>query len=109
LAGSLLNVGRPSKVAAEGDELGEGGVMAGEGVGVVIGGGVPAGVADGVVAGVGVLARDDIGVALDGGVGELADWPPDASGDFCSQAGTRELVNVMATIKSLFTPINTDA
>jgi hypothetical protein len=73
LAGSLLNVGRPSEVAAEGDELGEGWVIAGEGVGIVIARGVPAGGAEGVVAGVGVLAGDDIGVALDGGVGELAD------------------------------------
>lgn len=72
MAGSLLNVGRASEVAAEGDELGEGAVMAGEGVGAVIGGGVPAGGAEGVVAGVGVLVGDDRGVALDGGVGELA-------------------------------------
>jgi hypothetical protein len=109
LAGSLLNVGRPSEVAAEGDELGEGAVMAGEEVGVVIGGGVLAGVAAGVVTGVGVLVGDDRGVALDGGVGELADWPPDGSGDFCSQATTRKLVNATATIRSFFTPKNTDA
>ena len=109
MAGWLLNIGRPSEVAAEGDELGEGAVTAGEGVGVAIGGGVPAGGAEGVVAGVGVLAGDDRGIALDGGVGELADWPPDGSGDFCSQATTRKLVNAMGTIKSVFTPINTDA
>ena len=102
-------MGRPSEVAAEGDELGEGAVVAGEGVGAVVGGGVMAGVADGVIAGVGVLTGADRGVALDGGVGELADWPPDGSGDFCSQATTRKLVNAIGTIKSVFTPINTDA
>ena len=72
MAVSLLNVGRPSEVAAEGDELGEGAVMAGEGVGAVIGGGVPAGAAEGVVAGVRELVGDDRGVVFDGGVGELA-------------------------------------
>jgi hypothetical protein len=81
--------------------------MAGEGVGAVVGGGVPAGGAEGVVAAVGALAGDDRGVAFDGG-GELADCPADGSGDFCLQATMRRLVKTMGTIKSAFTPINTD-
>jgi hypothetical protein len=82
--------------------------MAGEGVGAVVGGGVLTVVADGVVAGVGVLVGDDRGIAFDGGRGELADCPANGSGDFCLQATMRRLVKAMGTIKSAFTPINTD-
>ena len=105
MAGWLLKVGLASEVAAEGDE-------AGEGIGAVVGGvsvDMLAGVADGVVAEVGAFVGDDSGVALDGGVGELADWPPDGSADFCLHATTRRLAKAMGRIKSVFTPINTDA
>jgi len=50
LAVWLLNVGRPSKVAAEGEEVGEGAVVAGEGAGAA---GLVCGVMVGVLAGVG--------------------------------------------------------
>ena len=105
MAGWLLKVGLASEVAAEGDE-------AGEGIGAVVCGvsvDMLAGVADGVVAGVGVFVGDDSGVALNRGVGELADWPPDGSADFCSHAMTRRLAKAMGRVKSVFTPINTDA
>ena len=105
MAGWLLNVGLASEVAAEGDE-------AGEGVGAVVCGvsvDMLTGVADGVVAGVGVFVGDDSGVALNRGVGEFADWPPDGSADFCSHAMTRRLAKAKGMIKRVFTPINTDA
>jgi len=105
LAGWLLNVGLASEVAAEGDEAGEvaGAVVCGVSVDL------PAGVADGVVAGAGVFVGGDSGVALDRGVGELADWPTDGSADFCSHATTRRLAKATGRVKSVFTPMNTDA
>jgi hypothetical protein len=57
-----------------------------------------------VATGAGAFAGDmDKGVALEGGVGELAD-----SVDFCSHAMTRKLAKAMGTIKRVFIPINTD-
>ena len=105
MAGWLLNVGLASEVAAEGDETGEGigAVVCGVSVDMLTG------VADGVVAGAGAFVGDDSGVALDKGVGELAGWPPDCSADFCSHATTRRPAKAMGRVKSVFTPINTDA
>jgi len=114
LAGWLLNVGRPSDIAAEGEEAGAGTVVTGEGVGVAgvvcrVAVGLLTGVAGGVLAGAGVLAGDGDRVALDRGVGEVADCPPDGSADFCSHAMTRKLAKAMRTIKRVFMRISTDA
>ena len=106
MAGWLLNVGRPSEVAAEGEEVGEVSSVAGEGIDVA---GFVCGVAVGVVRGTGVLAGDGKGVPVDEGVGEFADCSPNGSADLCPQAMTRKLARASGTIKRIFMPLNTDA
>jgi hypothetical protein len=108
LAGWLLNVGRPSEVAAEGEEVGEGAVVVGEGVdgaGAVCGFGVLAGVADRVALGAGAFSGDDDWLGLGAGVGEFAAWPPVGSPDFCSQPMTSKLAKAMGTTIRVFMPI----
>ena len=113
MAGWLLNFGRPSELAAEGEEVGEGTVVSGEdlgpagvisGVAIGVGAGVPAGVSD--AAGAGVTVGE---VTFGGGVGELADGPPAGSAGFCPHPMIRKLATAMGTIKRVFMPLDTDA
>ncbi|MBV8175976.1 MAG: hypothetical protein JO151_15630 [Verrucomicrobia bacterium] len=74
MADWLLSVGRPSELAAEGEELAEGVGAAGgaEGEEVVTGVavGLLMGVAVGLVAGVSATVGEDKGVALEAGLGD---------------------------------------
>jgi hypothetical protein len=125
LADRLLNVGRPSDSAADGEEEGDGattsGVVAGEagaggvavgvvcGVAVVVASACGVGVGVGVVGGEGVVAGVAAGGAVGAGDGELAGCPPDGAAGCCSHPTTRTLAKATATTRRLFMPNNTDA
>ena len=114
MADRLLNVGRVSDSAADGEELGEGaGAVSVAGVGVAAGVGVEAasGVGVGVASGVGIEAASEVAVGvvsgdaaaagLDEGDGELAGSPEGAAGCF-SHPPTKRPVKATTTTKHLF-------
>jgi hypothetical protein len=106
LADRLLNVGRVSDSAADGEELGEGagavsvaGVGVVSGVGVEVASGVGVEVASGVA--VGVVSGDAVVAGLDEGDGELAGSPEGAAGCL-SHPPTKKPVKATTTAKHLF-------
>lgn len=114
MADRLLNVGRVSDSAADGEELGEGagavsvagvGVVSGVGVGVASGVGVEvaSGVGVEVASGVavGVVSGDAVVAGLDEGDGELAGSPEGAAGCL-SHPPTKKPVKATTTAKHLF-------